>query len=316
MYVGHMAKLTLRKYLWIIVFILGQTQLLYSQRDTYTFAYLGIQDPDSALSATEIRVLENRLSSFFVQLSTSEPYSFLFPEDRVQVLARLNPSAGQDLAVRELGSDWLPLARGVISGEVNRLGNSLFLDLFIHNRSNGRLLLTRQDVFQSFDELIGQLQTTAYGLFGIQTTPVAGLSQGLAQQQTGPLFMEATIPLIVGTWIGDAGLGRVSIQRDGSGLAQLIGDETMRVQVRVENGLVRIRQDEPNAPKMYLSVFPYSVASQIVGLARPMTWEFRLTADGRRLVGNKFTSFITVEQGTVTRVDNTYFREAEWARAD
>jgi len=302
--------------LLISLFLLFSSVTVFGQRDDYIFVYLGVRDTESILSPTELRVLDNRLSSFLVQISSTEPYSFLFPEDRLSILSDLAPSAGQDLAVRGLSSDWQPLARGVISGEINRLGTQFYLDLFIHNRTNGRLLLTRQDIFPSFDRLVSQLQGTAYGLFGIQNAPVPSLSQGIAVQQGSPLFADAQLNLLVGTWIGDAGLGPVEILRDGSATAELDDNETMSLEVEVLNGVVRVRQNEPNAPKMYLSVFPYNIATQIVGLARPMTWEFRLTADGKRLVGNKFTSFVTVEQGTVTRVDNTYFREAEWERVE
>src|SRR5690606_37830032 len=138
-----------------------------------------------------------------------------------------------------------------------------------------------------------------------------GLSMGLNQQTSEARFHTSpSLALIQGTWVGDRGLGRVSIARDGTATAERGdngSDGAMRLQVRVENDLIRIRQDAPNAPKMYMAAFPYGIATQIVGLARPMTWEFRLSQDARRLVGKKFTSFVTVEQGSVTRVDNTYF---------
>lgn len=290
----------------------------WAQREDYVFAFLGIQNPEAGLSQPELRVLENRFASFLVQISSTEPYRFIFPDDRTEVLDRLTSGGteaiGANLPVQRIPANWQPLARGILTGTVTKLGGTMYLDLFIHNRANGSLLLTRQDSFAGFDAMISRLQTTAYTLFGLQASPVAGVSQGLNQNST-PLFTEATLALIQGTWVGDAGLGIVNIRPNGTASADLGENGEMRLQVRIENGLVRIRQDEPNAPKMYMSVFPYSIAAQIVGLARPMSWEFRLSADGTRLIGNKFTSLVTVEQGTVSRVDNTYFRDAVWERA-
>lgn len=301
-----------------LTFVLFFSSFLHAQQDGYVFVYLGILDPDTVLSAPQRRVLENSLTNTLLEISRSQPYSFLFPEDGMEVLVRLQPSAGRDLQVRNLSSDWQPLARGFMSAEINRVGESYYLDLLIHSRSTGRVLLTQQISFPSFETLTTQLPGTTYALFGLSRSPSEGLSLGLSQQSSEIRFHTSpSLALIQGTWIGDRGLGRVSIARDGSATAELGengADGTMKLQVRVENDLIRIRQDEPNAPKMYMSSFPYAISTQIVALARPMTWEFRLTQDAARLIGKKFTSYVTVEQGNVTRVDNTYFRDATWDR--
>ncbi|KGE71365.1 TP0183 family DNA metabolism protein [Spirochaeta lutea] len=288
-----------------------------AQTDAYTFVFLGIHDGEGVLSPAESRVLENRLASFLIQIEQLESYDFLFPEDASQIRQGIITPTRREISSQAIPEVWNPLARGIIIGEINRISGVFYLDLQIFSRSTGRLLLSQQSEFASFQAMVSELRGTTFRLFGIEDTPSQGLTQGLAQQGNTPLFQESpTVAMIQGRWIGDTGIGTVTVNRDGTAVAGLGDDEQMQLQVRIEGGVIRVRQNEPNSPKMYMTLFPYSIATQIVQLARPMSWEFQLSMDGKRLVGNKFTSYVTVDQGVVTRVDNTYFREAVWTRPE
>lgn len=301
--------------------VLWLPAILWAQipRSSISFAYAGLIDRESSIPRASLSILENRITSYLLEVGRRENYSILPLENR-RDFAQSFPFGENALAFFESHQDILPpRIRGVIIGEVNVLSSRLYVDIHIYSLSSGELLLAHSADFSNIEEGIDGSRAMVFGLFGFedQDDSRGGIAAGV-QSQAGSAqqWQRPSMAYLAGTWQGDTGLGSVSIASDGTGRADLSGNDRMNIRVSIDGELVRVRQDEPNAPKLYLSLFPYSIASQIVDLARPMSWEFRLTSDGAQLIGEKFTSYFYIENGEISRVDNTYSRPAIWTRMD
>lgn len=126
-----------------------------------------------------------------------------------------------------------------------------------------------------------------------------------------------------GSWQGDKTLGDVHIGADGTGEITFLHDPqlTMAITVERQGETYVVSQAEPNRDAFYTSLFEPGVARILTEEMRPMVWEFQLSADGERLVGTKYTSYIYVERAKgpdpkvlSVDVDNDYQRPAEWVR--
>lgn len=293
---------------------------LYAQipRTSITFAYGGILSGDTDIDHRELEVLENRITSQLLEVGKSENYSIINIDNRQSFLTGF-PFGGNVLNFLDSRRNEIPPgARGIIVGQIHRIGQRIYVDLHIYSVSSGELLLATSADFSGMEETIADSRNMIFELFGVEPTAgTRGIAQGVERQAGSDVeWKRPSMSFLSGTWQGDTGIGSVTIQTDGTGFAELTGDDTMRIRVNIDGEEVRVRQDEPNAPKLYLSLFPYSIALQIVNLARPMSWEFHLSSDGQQLVGEKFTSYFYIEDGEISRVDNTYSRAATWIRMD
>jgi hypothetical protein len=167
-------------------------------------------------------------------------------------------------------------------------------------------IITRGD---SLPAIISKMKEETARLFSI-FSPAAG---EVTDQKT---YRDPTYSLISGDWKGDKGLMSVSITMDGHAEAVIDAWNTMKLKVDIMGEKIIVRQNEPNTPKLYMGVFPYETAVQLVDKVRPMTWIFRLSEDGSRLEGIKETSYVEISDGNVTKVDNTYTRESVWIRKE
>jgi hypothetical protein len=287
-------------------------------RSSITFAFAGFISDDGDFDADELSVLENRFTSHMLEVGRQENYSIITIENRQPFLQSF-PFGENVLAFLDRFPQSVPpRSRGIIIGEANRIGSRIYIDLHLYSVSSGELLLAHSADFPSIEESIAGSRSMVFSLFGFEEERDSrGIAQGVESQAGNDMaWQRPSMAYISGTWQGDTGLGAVTIESDGSGFANLSGTDRMRIRVTIDGDEVRVRQDEPNAPKLYLPLFPYSIATQIVGLARPMAWEFRLTADGEYLIGEKFTSYFFIEDGEISRVDNSYSRAATWSRID
>jgi hypothetical protein len=209
----------------------------------------------------------------------------------------------------------------MVAGEISVVNDIWYLDLQAIRTESAETIATASAQYPSFEQLLDQSAAVVYGLFDIpyletddETTIERYAAPSLPSLPEPSTDEDLSVGMVTGRWIGDQGIDTVRINRDGSATADLGGGNTMKLRVYVDDGRFYVRQDEPNAPRMYMGAFPYSIAVQIVELARPMTWIFALSEDGEELSGVKETSFIFIEKGRVVRVDNTYVREATWIR--
>jgi len=292
------------------------------------FAFVGVHTTDESLTGAEVRVLENRLTASLVQVAEKENFGLIIPNNRQKILSEIGPRLGlQGNQPMNLEIGTQVAARAIVAGEANHVGTRYYLDLETIQVDNGRTLNRVSGDFAGYEELITGSQGLVFSLFQLSENSTAPAGRGpaaisrtptapaeISSAQFGRFVPSVELNFISGTWQGDKGINTVEIQNDGTGVAALDDKNTMKLRVTIDKDQVIVRQDEPNSPKMYLPFFPYSIAVQIVELARPMSWVFRLTSDHNTLDGTKETSFFRIDRGNVVYVDNTYTRAAEWHR--
>ncbi|TVQ24173.1 MAG: hypothetical protein EA383_11925 [Spirochaetaceae bacterium] len=274
-------------------------------------AFAGLIARDGDVSAAELRVFENRITSVLVPFAEQTGFSVTIPRNRTAILELLlgSPDGTSAQLSQELVAD------AVIAGELTRIEGMLFVDVRSIIVDTMEIASLYSGEFRDFSAALGSAREIVASLVESSRGVVAGVSSD-ANVPEMTVRSSLTLREIAGAWNGDRGLGVVEIRDDGSGTAHLNGSGTMLVSVSIEDSRVIVRQDEPNAPKMYMPVFPYTVAVQIVDIARPMRWVFTLNERGDTLVGVKDTTFLQVDRGRVIWADNSYSREAVWTRRE
>ena len=286
------------------------------------FAFIGIKaDPKMA---SDTRILENRLLSELVKLGVQENFSLLTPKNRDELLKEIEfsaPGASKDGSRLQTGT--MLAARGIIGGELLRVGENYYLHLEIMKPDSLATVSAAENKAASLDGLLGDLKKTLSVLYELPEAqplpspqpPAAGPE---AKEETSDneswAAKEPSLKDLAGTWKGDKGIESVKIKSDGSAVANLGGWNSMKLTVAVEDDQVVVCQDEPNSPKLYMNTFPYSIAVQAAELARPMRWVFSLSQDKKMLKGIKESTYFQIDKGKVLSADNSYSRSAVWIR--
>ncbi|MFP4644501.1 MAG: hypothetical protein ACLFM0_09110 [Spirochaetales bacterium] len=275
------------------------------------FAFVGLDDTQDAFSSSEVRVLENQLTSELVRLGENAGFSVTIPGNRRDILQSIIESEDQE----RMGSlARIVSAYAVIGGQLTEISEEIYVDLRAVRVQDEALLGLVSSSFETVPDAIGGTRSMLSEVFDGQLLATA---ERMFESDGEPDSRSSvTISDLEGTWAGDSGLGHIEIRDDGTAIASLDDSGSMRLRVRIEDGTIIATQNEPNAPKMYMSTFPYTVAVQIVDIARPMRWEFSLSEDGNRLSGTKDSTFFQIDRGQVVWADNTYTREALWTRAE
>ncbi len=319
----------MRKVLIALLLATMSVSIPAQPRTQIVFAFLGLSSSDESVSASQIRVLENRLTTNLVQIAEQERFSIIVPRNRERVLEQLShyrnadQHVGERPPLREVVS-----AHGLITGEVHQVNTSVYLDVQLIQTETGATLFAYSGEFVDFDHALSASPAAIYALFELDPpdevvraieraeTEIEGSPAGSAILQPKRYAVNPQLRDLAGTWKGNDGIEHVTISSDGTALASLETSEIMKLRVSVDDKTVRVRQDEPNSPKMYLHAFPYSIAVQVVELARPMRWKFQLSEDRRSLSGTKHTTSLQIRQGRVVSADNTYTRTAIWTRVE
>jgi len=292
------------------------------QSTQLVFAFVGVSTLDAEIAQAEIRVLENRLTTALVGIAESQGYSIIIPRNRDLIRTQLGSvkDPGGSQGASELAE--LVAAHGVVLGEIHRISGNYFLDLQVIATSSGDTLFAYSTEFENYLAALDGGRHAMYALFDLEiresyegeTAQRETNTQSPARLDTAAFYQEPSTEHITGRWSGDIGIDNIELFPDGRGIARIPGGHTMRVRFQTQEDQVVVVQDEPNAPKLYIGSFPYSLAVQIVELARPMRWIFRLSRDGTQLIGSKETTSVRVEQGRVVGADNSYSRPAAWER--
>ena len=288
------------------------------------FAYLGLSVDNPQVSRnlrdTDIQVLENRIRGFLLDIARQENYSITTPINSADMLVLLRQKQTVRFQEELLGYGSSLTANGVLAFRIDQdTGGVLKIKATMYSVPGAEVVIEATENAVNLDSLLPKMSGLVYGLFGLSAPVAQGDRIATLQNSKNAIGSfnkdrELQIKDISGTWQGDYDLAKVEIHADGSGLIWLSATESMKIKTTVNGQTVSIRQDEPNSPKLYLSVFPYTIAVQIVRLARPMSWEFRITPERDRMVGKKDTSYFYIEQSKVLQVDNTYSRDAVWTR--
>lgn len=276
------------------------------------FAFLGLKDSEDSFTTAELRVFENRVTSELVSIAEEEGFSVTIPENRIRVLERMLGEANGDptISLQRLVS-----AYAVVGGRLERLSDRVSVDLRTMKVDDETLLTSVTSDFPSVQTALSEVRQIVAEVFVPGIPALSGDTE--SEPPEGEDYRdEVQMADLVGEWLGDTGLSSVEIQSDGTAIASLSDGGTMQLRIAIEGNRIVARQDEPNAPKLYMSSFPYTVAVQIVDIARPMQWEFTLSEDGETLSGVKDTTFFQVDRGRVVWADNTYSRDAVWTRRE
>ncbi|MDR0388662.1 MAG: hypothetical protein LBH73_01170, partial [Spirochaetaceae bacterium] len=119
--------------------------------------------------------------------------------------------------------------------------------------------------------------------------------------------------LILGRWRGDAGIEMIRLQSEGRGLAIFSSGAQMNLRYEIRDNTLYVVQSSPNAERYYHPV-PYGIARQLVALAEPMSWEFRLFGNGTALRGQKTATAVEYSGDTITNLYQERARPAEWTK--
>ncbi|MFN2311732.1 MAG: hypothetical protein ABR590_06720 [Spirochaetia bacterium] len=302
--------------------LLPLTAPAQQQSTQLVFAFVGVSSLDEEISGAEIRVLENRLTTALVGIAESQGYSIIIPRNRDLIRNQIGSvnSAGQLQTGAGLAE--LVAAHGVVAGEIHVIEEQYFLDLQVISTTSSDTLFAYSAEFETYLAALDGGRNAMYALFDLEIRETYESSIAERESDAVPtdhsqdtLFYEdPSASLVVGRWSGDVGIDHVELFPDGQGVARIPGGHTMRLRFETQEDQVVVFQDEPNAPKLYLGSFPYNLAVQIVELARPMRWIFRLSRDGMQLIGNKETTSVRVERSQIVGADNSYSRPAAWER--
>lgn len=302
--------------------LLPLTVVAQQESTQLVFAFVGVSSLDDEISQAEIRVLENRLTTALVGIAEAQGYSIIIPRNREIIRTQL--VLGQDTSQSRNGAELAELiaAHGVVIGEIHRVSGRYFLDLQVIATTSGDTLFAYSAEFETYLAALDGGQHAMYALFEMEVREAyaeehverdSGTIASLRSERA-TFYEDPPTELLAGRWSGDVGIDQIELFPDGHGIAQIPGGHTMRIRFKTEEDEVVVIQDEPNAPKLYLGSFPYSLAVQIVELARPMRWILRLSRDGSQLIGSKETTSVRIEQGLVVGADNSYSRPAAWER--
>ena len=284
----------------------------------------------TGLSASEASAVQSLVTSYIAEYKSY----------------RVIDAAGQEQALKEaeaaiqLGvtKDLAPLAADfILSANAQSAGGLIVFTMDLTRVSTGE----KRNVAKaaaSVNDLILSLRGLSDSLFdrsksALAASPAASSAQVSAASQSAtaaysaaatsqapldasaPAFLSApSLALIIGTWSGDKGVDRVTILKDGHGIAILSSGNSMRVKASVSGSSVIVIQDQPSSAEFYKGGgLDLKAARTVAAQARPWRWIFSLTEDKSSLIGTKESVSVQMDKGTIA-VDNGYIREARWNR--
>ncbi len=275
-----------------------------AQDESEVMAFLGVALGDSIQQSEETEILEKMIVSHLFRIGQENGFSVVSPNNKDELRVKISRiEAGK--YTPDLSADPLP-ARYFIRANLYYT-EKLYLNLEIISGDSGDVYAGTLLAGEKITAILSKLKAEVSHLFST-FLPEASPSADISSIET------PTFPLISGKWKGDKGLESITINKNGKAEAAIDGWNTMQLKVDIQGNNVIVRQNEPNAPKLYMGVFPYETAVQLVNKVRPMTWVFQLSEDGSRLEGVKETSYIEVSDGKVINVDNSYTRKAVWTK--
>ncbi len=277
-----------------------------SQDTSQVIAFLGISLGDSVEASEETSILGKMVISHLFRIGREQGYSIISPQNG-EKLREIISQKKQGEYTPAFSDSALP-AEYFVQGNLYR-SSELYLNLEIIHGETGETAANVITPGNSLAAIISKMKDETARLFAI-FSPASGRSAGQITHRN------PTYPIITGKWKGDKGLMSVTIKMSGHAEAVIDAWNTMKLKVDIVGEKIIVRQNEPNTPKLYMGVFPYETAVQLVDKVRPMTWIFRLSEDGNRLEGIKETSYVEISDGNVTKVDNTYTRESVWIRME
>jgi hypothetical protein len=264
----------------------------------------------SGVGTSEAAMLERLIVSFITELK-----QFRIVDAHGQEMALSETESALSLGASTSAS--LPLtADYIVTGALGRIGEVFVVTLENTKVSSGEKISV-SDTASSISDLVLRSKELTLSLFGraAALAPVAGagpVAASLQAAETARVNPRASD--LVGMWRGDKGLETVRLFPNGTGLAVLSGGGTIKMKMSINGDTIELVQDQPNNVSMYRAgAVTLEMARKIASEARPMRWIFKLTENGQHLFGIKESVSIS-GSGASMQIDNTYVRDASWAR--
>jgi hypothetical protein len=264
----------------------------------------------SGVGTSEAAMLERLIVSFITELK-----QFRIVDAQGQEMALSETESALSLGASTSAS--LPLtADYIVTGALGRIGEVFIVTLENTKVSSGEKISV-SDTASSISDLVLRSKELTLSLFGRASAakPAAGAAAVASSVQAiEPAREKPQASDLVGMWRGDKGLETVRLFPNGTGLAVLSGGGTIKLKMTINGDAIELVQDQPNNVSMYRAgSVTLEMARKIAGEARPMRWIFRLSENGQRLFGIKESVSIS-GSGSSMQIDNTYVRDASWAR--
>jgi hypothetical protein len=280
----------------LILSLQGHSQ---NRENTTVLAFIGIQSTSEI--GSEADIIEKQLISAVTKAAKEINFTIIVPENRDKILKEIEfaqSDAADSRNIIEVGK--LLSADGIITGEIISRNEKMYLSIELIKTVTGETIMAEFKDAESFDELLKDAGKIVNRLFDLE--------------RSHEFTKKITLDMLAGEWEGDKGIESITISLNGFGKVFFNSWNSMRVRVKIEGDSCVIEQAEPNAPKMYTTVFSYNIALQASDLARPMKWTFMLSEDLQTLTGVKDTSYFEIENDRIIFIDNKYTRPAVWER--
>ncbi|MDR1211838.1 MAG: hypothetical protein LBK40_06370, partial [Spirochaetaceae bacterium] len=193
----------------------------------------------------------------------------------------------------------------VISGSLRLEGDDRVLTLDLSNAHTGQTVQ-----FTSVHKTTSELALKTRSLVQLAMDSSRPGSEGAGESENAEPLNES---LVIGRWRGDAGIEMIRLQGGGAGLAVFSSGVQMNIRYRIQDNVLYVTQNSPNSERYYHPV-PFGIARQLVELAEPMSWEFRLFANGTALRGQKTATAVEYSGDTIVNLHRGAVRNAEWAK--
>lgn len=262
------------------------------------------------ISGAELLTFERLIASYIVELGgfriVTEESQALALSEYEQALAL----GGSGSSISLLNPDF------VIGANVVRM-NDIYVVTLENTKVSSGEKLSVSDTYSSINDIVLRSRSLTRMLFQRPDTTDDSVAAAAEQTSTPvqPEFLQKISPQdLAGAWRGDRNIDSIRLFADGSGVAVLSAGGTLRLRYEISGSHVIILQNQANDPRMYRTeTIDHALAMRIAAQARPMKWDFQLSADGSTLIGIKHGIAVS---GTTSsfHVDNTYIIEMQWSK--
>jgi hypothetical protein len=305
----------------VFVFILAAPLSGQALSARVVYAFLGVKATHTI--EDDSQTVERRMITEFVRLGTEGNFTIVTPRNREALLQNIRVGSGTAKASDPFAPGTLPSARSMIVGQLSRSEEIYRLQLEILRTENLAVTSAVQKNFPGLEPLLEDIPPMLRALFQITgprelhapLPPALADAPAPARDSAAPAVRPPALKDLAGSWKADSAIDSIRINDDGSALGHLGEWNLILLAVSIENSRVVVRQDEPNSPKLYMNIYPYSIAAKISEIARPLRWTFSLSADGNTLTGIVESTSFQIEQNEIVSWDDTHTQVSTWTRS-
>lgn len=285
----------------VLFLFLSLSSIASAQDSRPVVALLPFESVDT--SAAEKKTVENLVQSYVSELGD---FRLVTQADREKALSEQEFAAAVNDPSQNRASDANSLltAHFLLSGSIGTLGDERVLTLEAVKVKTGEKKSV-SSIYKSMSDLALGVRSLVLRVF--ERNDAASNSQ-----KTASVVKEENL---VGTWRGDRGIELVRIFRGGKAFAVFTSGAQMELSYRIDGSEIRFTQTSRNVARFYHPV-PYAVALDLVKIARPMEWDFRLAEDGSSLKGTKTATAVAYEGSKIKEIIKEAKRDAEWTKSD